>query len=221
MGRALAARVLRERNGLPDRRFTDLDQIDRIPGVGPGIIQDLVFSFGISADEAFRTSMYSSGTIYAENWPLEYFRYTIDDLEEFTAIAQDLEKLRQFVVNKVEEVCKERAVPAENCATMLTALNAAYIDYYSNSSPTASYALALWFYEFDADNWFSWEKIQQQTRGYFDYNANTYPWLMDLYFFKGFNNLGIIAPGICPEDLPVVINWAEQSITFWISALYD
>ena len=44
---------------------------------------------------------------------------------------------------------------------------------------------------------------------------------MDLHFFKGFRNRGIISPGISPADLPVVINWAEQTITFWVSALYD
>ena len=71
LGRTLAARILRERNLLPNRRFTDFDQIDQIKGVGPGTIQDLVYSFGTSADEAFRKAMYERGTIYEENWPLE------------------------------------------------------------------------------------------------------------------------------------------------------
>lgn len=221
MGPALAARILRERNLLPSRRFSDLEEIDRISGVGPGTIKDLVYSFGISADEAFQKSMYESGTIYQENWPLEFFRFTIEDKDTFTTLAQDQEKLRAFVLEKVDEVSKEREVTDENIGKMLQQLKGAYIDNYSNSSPTASYALALWFYEFDADNWFSWEGIQEQTLGYFDHNAATYPWFMDLYFFKGFQNLGIIPPGICPDDLPVVVNWAEQTVTFWISGLYD
>lgn len=221
LGRTLAARILRERNLLPNRRFTDFDQIDQIKGVGPGTIQDLVYSFGTSADEAFRKAMYERGTIYEENWPLEYFRFTLDEQEAFSAIAQDKEQLRRFVVEKIDEICQERAVKDENRAAMLADLNAAYIDDYSNSTPIASYALALWFYDFDADNWFSWEHIQQQTLAYFDHNANTYPWFMELHLFKGFRNRGIISPGICPDALPVVVNWAEQSITCWISALYD
>lgn len=221
MGRTLAARILRERNQLPRRRFTDLEQIDQIRGVGPGTLKDLVYSLGISADEAFRKAMYKSGTIYEENWPLEFFRFTVDDKQAFSTIAQDREKLRQFLLEKVKVISQQRSVAPKANDDMLAELQNAYIDQYSNSSPTAGYALALWFYEFDADNWFSWEQIQKQTIGYFDHNANTYPWFMDLYFFKGFRNRGIINPGISPEDLPVVVNWAEQSITFWISALYD
>ena len=221
MGRTLAARILRERNQLARRRFSDLEEIDQISGVGPGTLKDLVYSFGVSADEAFRKGMYSSGTIYEENWPLEFFRFTIEDQKEFSAMAQDKEQLRRFVLEKFATVCADRSLPAKAAEAMSLELQKAYIDQYSNSSPTASYALALWFYEFDADNWFSWEQIQTQTQGYFDHNANAYPWFMDLYFFKGFRNRGIIPPGISPEDLSVVVNWAEQSITFWISALYD
>ncbi len=221
IGRTLAARILRERNKLPRRRFENLEQIDSINGVGLGTMKDFVYSFGVSADEAFQKSMYDSGTIYRENWPLEYFRYTIDDKEEFSSIAQDQEKLRQFVVDKFNALCKEREVEAEKCEAMLNELKEAYIDGYHNSTPIGGYALALWFYDFDADNWFSWEGIQKQTIGYFDHNSNTYPWFMELYFFKGFRNRGIISPGICPDDLPVVVNWAEQAISFWISALYD
>lgn len=221
MGPTLAARILREKNNLPRRRFTDFDQLDSIQGVGPGTLKDLAYSFGVSADEAFQKSMYESGTIYEGNWPLEYFRYTLDSQKEFNELANDREQLRAFIVEKVEAVCRECGVAADKTKEMVEALKAAYIDDYHNSSPTAGYALALWFYEFDADNWFSWEGIQEQTIGYFEHNMNSYPWFMELHFFKGFRNLGILSPGICPEDLPVVVNHAEQAVTFWISALYD
>lgn len=221
MGRTLAARILRERNALPRRRFSKLEEIDNIRGVGPGTMQDLVYSFGVSADEAFQKSMYDSGTIYRENWPLEYFRYTFDDQEMFAETAQGQEKLRAFVVEKVEAVCRERSVGEKELTTMLSDLAGAYIDTYSNSTPIAGYALAVYFYDFDADNWFSWERIQEQTIGYFDHNSNTYPWLMDLHFFRGFINRGIISPGIAPDALPVVVNWAEQAISFWVTTLYD
>ncbi|PHN04873.1 hypothetical protein [Flavilitoribacter nigricans] len=221
MGRTLAARILRVRNELPRRRFSDLAEIDRIAGVGTGTLQDLVYSFGVSAAEAFRGSMYESGTIYEGNWALEFFRFPLEDQQEFESIARDEKELRQFVLEKLTDLLQERSVGAKAAEAMLTDIRTAYIDQYSNSTPAAAYALALWFYEFDADNWFSWERIQQQTIAYFEHNASTYPWLMDLYLFKGFRNKGIIPSGICPEDLPVVVNWAEQTITLWVSALYD
>lgn len=221
MGRTLAAHILRERNALQFRRFTDFEQIDTISGVGTGTVRDLVYSFGTNADEAFRASMYGSETIHPENWPLEYFRIVIEDLEDFQDLAQDHEALRAFIQAQIIAVCNEGGVSPANRDAMVAEVQAAYIDAYSNSTQIAGYALALWFYEFDADNWFSWDQIQTQTLGYFNHHVNSYPWMMDLYFFKGFRNRGIIPVGICPADLPVVINWAEQSVSFWISALYD
>jgi len=221
LGKTVAARILREKTKLPKRRFTDLEQIDNIKGVGPGLIKDLVFSLGISADEAFQNSMYNSGTIYRENWPLEYFRLTIDDKEEFEQIANSQDLLRKIILRRVEIAAVENGVGREKVEEMQDALRTAFIDSYHNSTPAAGYALALWFYEFDADNWFSWEGIQEQTLGYFNHNGDVYPWFMELHFFKGFRNRGIIPSGISPEGLPVVVNHAEQSITFWISELYD
>lgn len=221
LGPTLAARILREKSKLPKRRFTDFQQIDSIRGVGEGTIKDLVYSFGITADEVFKKAMYETGTIYKENWPLTYFRFPIEDKEEFSSIVSDKENLREFILQKVENECNNSEITEENKLKMINDLKVAYIDKYSNSTQAAALAFALWFYEFDADNWFSWERIQEQTQKYFDHNANTYPWFMDFYFFKGFVNRGIVQPGICPEDLPVNVNWAEQSITFWISALYD
>ena len=221
IGPILAARILRERNQLPRRRFTDLEQIDQIKDIGPGTLQDLVYSFGKSADEAFVQSMYGQGTIYQENWPLEYFRYSLEDEEALGQLAFNKDNLRRFVSEKVREVALERQASEGQIEEMGTDIAHAHIDSYSNSSPIAGYALALWFYHFDADNWFSWETIQEQTIRYFDHNSRSYPSEMELFLLRSFTNRGIIQPGIAPDALPVVLNWAELTCTFWISALYD
>ncbi|MGH1338056.1 MAG: hypothetical protein ACRBFS_18185 [Aureispira sp.] len=221
IGAILAARILRERNNLPTRRFTDLAQIDAVQGVGVGTIKDLVYSFGNSADDVFQQAMYTSGTIYPENWPLEYFRYAIEDKTAFEAIANDPENLRTFLVDKLNIEGHNRQVNTNDLQQMTQELREAYLDAYNNSTPAAAYALALWFYQFDADNWFSWEQIQAQTIAYFEHNRNSYPWRMDFYRCKGFVNRGLLAPGISAKDLPVTVNWAEQTISFWVSALYD
>lgn len=220
IGPTLAARILRERNALPRRRFMRFDQLDDIRGVGQGTIDDLVFSFGESADAAFRSSMYSSGTIFTGNWPLEFFRFALA-AETFAEVTDSSEGLRQFVGEKVRETAVERELEQGDRQAMLTEIENAYPDVYTNSTPEAAYAFALWFYRFDADNWFSWERIQEQTIPYFEHNINTDDWEMKLYLFKGVVNRGIVPPGIAAADLPVVVNHAEQSITFWISALYD
>lgn len=221
IGPSLAAKILRTRNALPRRRFTDLEQIDNISGVGPDTIRDLVYSFGRKADEEFRRSMYAEGTIFEANWPLEFFRFEFEELEHFLAIARSPENLRIFIHGKIAEVAAEKGVAQSDIDAMQADVLSAYIDKYSNSTPIAAYAFALYFYDFDADNWFAWETIQEQTLEYFDHNMSSNNWQMDLFQFRGFRNRRIVQPGISPDVLPVVCNWAEQSVTFWISELYD
>jgi len=221
IGRIVAARILRERNKLPDRKFTTLEQIDNVPGVGTDTIRDFVYSLGKSADETFRNEMYASRTIYMENWALEYFRYPVETEEAFLRLEQNPAELRQFIIEKLTQLAQDKAVPVDLANAMISDLAQAYIDFYSNSTQIAGYALAVWFYDFDADNWFSWESIQKQTLRYFSYHANEEQWQMDLYLFRGFTNRGIINPGISANALPVVMNKSELTVTFWLSELYD
>lgn len=219
IGATLAARILRERGQLPRRRFTEFEQLDNINGVGEGTIKDLVYTFGTNAAQAFQDAMYN-GTIFRNNWTLEFFRTEFEDRTSFLTLANDMEKFRAWVVEKVKALGEERGASEKDIELMQDNLKNTYIDTYFNTTMAPDYALALWFYEFDADNWFGWEQIQKQTSGYFAHHSG-YPWEMDLRFFKGFRQRGIIRPGITPDDLPVVVNWPEQVITIWVSALYD
>ncbi|MEM6878002.1 MAG: hypothetical protein AAF544_05565 [Bacteroidota bacterium] len=221
IGQTLAARILRVRNQLPWRRFTSLEQIDGIPGVGKGTIKDLAFSLGVPADVAFRNKMYESQTIYQENWPLEHLSFEYVNKEKFDNIANDHKQLRHLLADSIRKIAKNRKVDETDQIAMQEEIKTGYLDRYHNSTPAAAYALALWFYEFDADNWFSWDTIQQRTIEYFDYHMGGSPWLMELYFLKGFTNRLSIPMGISPEDLPVVVNHAEQTVSFWWSTLYD
>lgn len=221
LGPKLAARILRAKNQLPRRRFTDFSQLDNVTGVGEGTIQDLVYSFGTNAAEAFQSSMYEDNVIFPENWPLEFFRFTIEDQAQFMELIQDDVLFRTYVCDRIEELCHEREVSEDARRKMLEEIEGAYIDIYNNSTPAPAYALALWFYEFDADNWFSWERIQEQTEDYINYHMDSSNWEMELRFFRGVQQRGIIPVGITPTDLPVMVNWPEQAITIWFSTLYD
>ena len=222
MGRALAARILRARNAiLPFKRFSDFDQLDKIPGVGEGTINDLIYSFGTSAAQAFKSRMYDENVIFEANWPLEYFRFVIDDKSTFEETVSNKASFRNFVCDQIAAISEQRELKEKDTEVMLQEISMGYLDDYHNSTPAPAYALALWFYEFDADNWFSWEKIQEVCQTYFDHHSGANPWDMELRFFKGFKNRGIIPQGISPDDLPVVVNWPEQAITIWVSELYD
>ena len=221
MGPTLAARILRERSALPRRRFTEFSQLDSIQGVGNGTLDDLFYTFNVTAAQAFQKSMYDSNTIYRDNWPLEYFRTTFDDPSTFNDLVNNEALFRTWVADKIAAICAEKGVSESDCEHMITQINTAYIDSYHNTTQAPGYALALWFYKFDADNWFSWLGIQTQCVQYFNHHMGGFPWAMELRFFKGFRQKGIMPAGINPPDLPVVVNWPEQAITIWVSTLYD
>lgn len=220
IGPTLAARILRVKSTLPRQRFTELTQLDAIRGIGPNTLQDLVYSFGTPAATAFRQGLYDTGTLYPNNWALEAFRCPVD-ASNFQALANDPELLRTFVSDQVAAIAQEKNLAHADRDAMLQDIRTAYIDHYSNSTPETGYALALWFYQFDADNWFSWERIQEHTLSYFEHHMTTDRWSMDLYLFRGFTNRGLVRPGIAPTVLPIVVNWAEEVVTIFGSGLYD
>lgn len=219
IGRTVAARILNKRKSLPWRRYTSPDELDDIQGLGADKYQDLIYTFGTSAAEAFRNSMYDNNVIYKENWPLHYKTRQFDNVEAIDELAYNDGLLRPLVIELVGELCDELSNDATTCKADTAMLNDAYIDSYHNSTQEADYALALWFYRFDADNWFSYDRILNECSKYFSHYTG-HPWEMQLKFFKGFSH-GPLLQGITPADLPVVINYPEQSVTVWTSALYD
>lgn len=80
-------------------------------------------------------------------------------MEIFNEFVNDEIVLRVWVVVKVREIVIEREVEEKKINEMVSVLFLVYIDIYFNSMFVVGYVLVLWFYEFDVDNWFSWERI--------------------------------------------------------------
>ncbi len=76
-----------------------------------------------------------------------------------------------------------------------------------------SYALALWFMEFDEDNWFSFEDVQVETEKY----LNSYSSISER------KELRMIKGSFLPMklDLPVVVDYENMSFTIWTGELKD
>lgn len=219
IGETVAERILEKRNTLPARRFRELNQLEDINGLGLDKFNDLVQAFQTPSAEAFRNAMYNNGIIYKENWRLTHYTTFIKDTDEYRNITRNESNFRDFVMEKVEEIAKNKQADYVTARLVAKTLETAYIDTYFNSAQTSDYAFALWFYRFDADNWFSFDRVLEQTSAYFSHHS-TPLWEMELRFFKGFGH-EILSDGIVPDDLPVVTCEAEQSISIWTSALYD
>ena len=58
-----------------------------------------------------------------------------------------------------------------------------------------------------------------ETNALFAYHAVPL-WDMELRLFKGFDNR-VFTNLICPPDLPVLVNYPEETISIWVSGLAD
>jgi hypothetical protein len=215
----LARRILKVREQLPSRQFSTLAQIDGITGVGDDKIGDLLHTFGQPASLVFEQALFSEGILFS-NWTLLRYEWEADSAEALQLLRTDESAFRNVVQQLTTRAIMELKGVSEEEATSLSApLQTAYIDTYTNSTAEASYALALWFYRVDADNWFEHEEILDLSGRYFDYHYNPYG-LTSLHLFKGFDNQALLNL-IVPRDLAVTVNDTEQVVTLWVLGLAD
>ncbi|MFZ4476615.1 MAG: helix-hairpin-helix domain-containing protein [Saprospiraceae bacterium] len=219
IGKATAQRIIERRDSLTFGRFTDRKELDDIKGLGPDKWKDLEYTFGVPAAQAFEKSLFEE-QVLLDNWTLLHYDWAVDTQEAFLALIQDETAFRNVVRTLAERAIAETAgESAETCAELAAPLMHQYIDAYHNSSQEGALAFAVWFYRFSADNWFSFEEMLEHTDRLMTYHA-TPLWDMEIRFFKGFNN-HVFTQLICPPDLPVLVNFPEQTISIWVSGLAD
>ncbi len=217
IGETVAQRILDARNSLMPRYFQDLSQLEEIPGFGEDKFKDLLYSFRLPAAERFHQQMTQG--LLGSNWKLSYFAKQYDDEEEFLYVTSNESGLKQEIGELLMQ-WNEELGKAEEVGALLPGLVAGtYPDHY-DVAEYARYAWALWFYQFDADNWFSFDQVKEAVDKY----LNTY-WniedRIELILFRGFDNAAWVRGGITTEDLPVTLNFAERTITAWTCELFD
>ncbi len=215
IGETVAQRILDRRNELPRRRFTETTQLNGIKGLGEDKMEDLINTMAQSSAEAFRREMYKG--VLLSNFDLKYYQIKLVD-ETFYESVSFQEKLRTILVDRFDDFFQIRISETDK-QQALQELQEAYIDAYPRFTSAGSYAFALWFYHFDADNWFSFEQVRLPISRYLDgYLTGDH---LELYLFKGFDTSLIMNEGVTVLDLPVVVNRDEKTLTIWNGQLFD
>ena len=217
IGKTVATRILEWREQLPGRRFTQLEQLRHISGLGQDKLHDLVGNFSLPAAEAFQRDM--TQRVLPANFSLHYDSIHIREPRNFHLIAQTPSRLLHLIAKRLEAITYETYGETRASRLLAPLLGHCYVDTYE-SGHTGAYAFALWFYRFDQDNWFGFEQVRQATAAYLErYEAQADR--LELRLFKGFPNAGLLIDPITVPDLPVVVNYAEQVITIWRGQLRD
>ncbi len=227
IGPTLASRILRTRSETDFNRFENLEQLDAISGMGEGTWKDLVYTFGRTAAEAFRDNLYVNNILFRENWPVWFFEFPIEDQELFDELGFRDSTYREFVATKLEEIAGQEAVVESLATSAISDAKEAPLDRFQDPILSAL-SFAIWFYRMDPGNWFSFDRMYAQTTAYFDYHTPRYAFqkrnfntLLEFVAFKGIPGTILEPAGIAAPDLVTTLNYPEQSITIWMTTLFD
>ncbi|MEL7119449.1 MAG: hypothetical protein AAFO07_08415 [Bacteroidota bacterium] len=227
IGTTLAARILRTRSEQEFNQFMNLEQLDAISGFGKGTWKDLVYTFGRKAAEAFRDNLYVNNVISKENWPVWIFEFPFEDKESFQEVVDDEANYRAFISQKLGEITRKEEVIDSLAEKAINGVKEAYIERFEDPTLSA-HSFTIWFYRLDPANWFSFDRMNEQTSAYFDYYVPKFSFqrmrfdtLIEFVAFKGVPGTIIKPAGSAAPDLLTTINYPEKSVTIWMSTLYD
>jgi hypothetical protein len=217
IGREVARRILDIRETLPLQRFLGFEQLDAVPGVGRDKLADLAASVAPPAAETFRERMFAQ--LLGENWSLTPHTTFFDDRRSFFDLVQSNSRFTEWTGGQVEQLALQTVDNQTFGNLVRQLLEKCPLECWDNSHYGAI-AFAFWFYRFDADNWFTLERVREETERYLTYYQK-HQHRLELRFFKSFPNSRVLVDAISPPDLPVVVNYGEQEVTIWTCALRD
>ncbi len=216
IGEKVAHNIIEFRKSLPRRRFTSLQQILEVPGLGYEKIDDILNTLRIPSAEAFRRAMYRH--VITDNFTLSYYAITFETPEDFKETLESPEKFKQIVSENIHHLVSDKVTEDELQEARQQILSA-YVETISNGY-LASYAFARWFFTFDLDNWFEFDQVREITEQYLDISFLSSD-EQTFQLFKGFENNRILKEGRTILDLPVITNWDEKIVYVWMCQLID
>ncbi|TVQ88757.1 MAG: hypothetical protein EA397_16300 [Deltaproteobacteria bacterium] len=181
-------------------RFTT--EIRRAPAIDPAI-------------ESFRVALLEK--VLPDGFRLDAWTFDFDGADDFEDVADDSDRFRNFIRERVAEVAESRGLADEAISAATLPLANAWYDMYE-SGYQASLALGLWFIGFDQGESISFDGVKALARGYFE-SFDTYEGRRELRLIKGFENDGVLAGPITVVDLPVVVDYGSRTITLWAGSL--
>lgn len=220
LGHKVAERILEMRDHLPSKRYTNLKQLRDVRGLGADKFKTILEVFNLPSALLFVNGLYEKGILSQNNWTLQPYTIFFEEKDAFLEKTRTPCLLKTQVQKMLSGMAQKRELPNAERRLLHHLIEHAYPDAYDNQTEDAALALALWFYQFDADNWFSFERIREECQNYFRLYQGSHPWRMDLYLLKPFDH-SLLMNGLAPKSLPVVCVEAELSVTIWLSGLRD
>lgn len=206
IGEKVAENIVTHRRRLPTRRYTSSKDILSVPGLGEDKLNDLLSSFSTPADEAFSQALFAG--ILGENWELLPRSAHYRKSEELLRLTAGTDLLKRTVADLCAADHPQRWLHYRQ----------AHVDHYPESH-LAAFQFAYWWYLFDQDNWFSYDRIKLACETYLSHHGYSQPG-MELIFLR-LTNQSPLNEVTRSELIPVVVNYPERVLTVWDAQLND
>lgn len=216
IGKTVAGRIIEKRKSLEAGLFQSLDELNGIDGLGQDKFQDLVYSFHFSAADEFVRQMYAD--VMDAHWKLEHLSEVTTSPEVFRNMVADPVSFRNHVARMIGEQihvqAENEAFAREFAANVLCGTEA----HLKVSEKEADFSWALWFYRMGTKRWFGFEQVREKISQYFHTYSDTAVQI-EWRVFRNFQSESILRSST--YDLPVTVNYTEQTISLWRAEILE
>ncbi len=212
LGEQTVQNILDSRNTSSTRRFSSVEDVLAVPGLGEDKLQDLLHSFALTADDAFVKALFNE--LIQDNWELFPLAIDYPSEESFRQVVDQAESFRRAVAPVYAERFSYYSREAQRELQMR--VHRSHQENYFEAH-LASFPFAFWWYQFDQDNWFSFERIRGFCEDYLNYHGNE-AMQFRMIHLGSFESIEDFRRS---HVIPVVVNYAEFRVTIWDAQLND
>ncbi len=213
IGNKTAQNILDAKKTLPKKKFNSVEQLLDVQGLGKDKLNDLLKSFSNRADDAFISTLYSK--VMGDNWTLSPLIIDYATNEEFEETVKYAENFLRAIGTLYAGTFVDYYPAAQREIEMR--VHRAHMENYFDAH-LAAFPFAFWWYQFDHDNWFSYQAIKDICEKYLNHHGNGDQMQLRIIHLKGYDSITEQQRGL---TLPVVVNFAEKRITLWEAVLND
>lgn len=161
---------------------------------------------------AFQTQLQKQ--VLPQSFHVRHYTFALGtESSELIVSERDLSLLREMVAAAVAAACEVQQIADSVCRGVTADLRSEDVEVLSGTG--AAKMLAEWFYSVDHDNWFSWDDIFAPSEAYLSAASR------HLFVFRSFNPDGFFTTALAPVGLPVVLDTRENTLTLWVTELFD
>ncbi|MEM1215674.1 MAG: hypothetical protein AAGJ82_08320, partial [Bacteroidota bacterium] len=206
IGQLVAERILDTRNRLPAQRFRTYEQLCDVKGLGTDKLHDLAKSLAIPADTYFQQRLFDN--LLLGNWEVAARRTTFEDANTFQQVASSACALKAVVAEQLYGA--PNAFGEELNRLQHLAIQNGYLEQWGDAY-IGGYNFAIWWYLFDYDNWFTFERIQTVCNEYLGYHHLPADRIA-FFQLRGISH-GPMTATRQQNLLPIIVNHGERVVT--------